>query len=271
MKTTYTISVKTGGGRVTRWTQADLKKLYRYEDGDLADRVTGDSVGTITKSDGRKRFHGHLISRWVYLYHHGVLPDGKEFVIDHVNDDPTDDRIENLQILPNSVNLRKGLTEESFRKAAATRKANGTGFHDPEVQRRAYETQKRLGVAFFNPAVQKEKVEACKRKGAGFYNPETRRLGLQARMDRKISMFGETYKHETAEVKRSKRIKQFVSDFVDAAFDMDFKAIEELVKLDEKRNYDRVYKNNLRDAKRSQETLERNALLREAAIAKVLA
>ena len=45
----------------------------------------------------------YLHSRLVYLYHNGYMPNG---VIDHINGNPSDDRIENLRDVTYSINQR---------------------------------------------------------------------------------------------------------------------------------------------------------------------
>ena len=44
------------------------------------------------------------MSKIVWKYHYGVEPQG---VIDHINNDPTDNRIENLQDITQKQNLNK--------------------------------------------------------------------------------------------------------------------------------------------------------------------
>lgn len=83
-------------------------------------RRKGQRPGTF--ADGRRNYHQILfslkdkeyfgtsarhfwtLSRIIWKYHYGVEPKG---VIDHINGDPTDNRIENLQDVTQGENLRK--------------------------------------------------------------------------------------------------------------------------------------------------------------------
>lgn len=83
-------------------TQEYLKSIVRYEDGKLISLVKrgkvrlGQAIGT-TRNDGRVvvRLKDKLVLlyRMIFLYHHGYLPK----YIDHINGNPSDDRIENLR------------------------------------------------------------------------------------------------------------------------------------------------------------------------------
>ena len=53
---------------------------------------------------GNSYQHSWSVSRIVWKYHYGVEPKG---VIDHINGDSTDNRIENLQDITQGENLRK--------------------------------------------------------------------------------------------------------------------------------------------------------------------
>ena len=45
------------------------------------------------------------VHRLIYIYHHGIIPSG--YHVDHKNNNPRDNRIENLQLLPANRNLAK--------------------------------------------------------------------------------------------------------------------------------------------------------------------
>ena len=53
--------------------------------------------------DGKQR--GYMVSNVVWVYFNSSIPEGYD--VDHINDDPLDNRIENLQLLTRKENLRK--------------------------------------------------------------------------------------------------------------------------------------------------------------------
>ena len=94
-------------------TQEEVKKLFTYKDGWLywnrphksarGKYVPGDRAG-VKHSEGyiQITINGRLqlAHRLIYLYHHGYLPK----VLDHINGDKTDNRIENLRSSSQSQN-----------------------------------------------------------------------------------------------------------------------------------------------------------------------
>ena len=90
--------------RLCHPTQAQIKDMLRYENGKLYWRKkvsrkinVGDEAGTLRKTDGysqiminRQVYRTH---RLVYLYHFGYTPE----TLDHINQNPSDNRIENLR------------------------------------------------------------------------------------------------------------------------------------------------------------------------------
>lgn len=67
----------------------------------------GDIAGTVDKSTGylRVNFCGkvHYVHRLIWTLHHGSEPNG---FIDHINGCKTDNRIENLRVVDNRVNMQ---------------------------------------------------------------------------------------------------------------------------------------------------------------------
>ena len=82
------------------------KRLFHYQDGNLYWRFTkspravkGSIAGHINPTTGYKQIRvdkkGYQLSRLVWIYHHGCIPEGMQ--IDHINRDKLDNRIENLR------------------------------------------------------------------------------------------------------------------------------------------------------------------------------
>lgn len=92
-------------------TQGRVRELFVYdrEAGKLYWRprkgvAAGREAGTLSRRDGYKRvgidFRDYLVHRVIWLYETGTLPD----VLDHINMDKTDNRIENLREATKSTN-----------------------------------------------------------------------------------------------------------------------------------------------------------------------
>lgn len=110
-------------------TQEKALSIYFYSDGDIFnhggrlqkikhDRKPTDvfkPIRAIKNSHGRKyrvaslTLYGHkymvLVHRLVWNLHHGKIPDG--MIIDHINSDSLDNRIENLQCITQSENIKR--------------------------------------------------------------------------------------------------------------------------------------------------------------------
>lgn len=98
-----------------------LRKAFSYSRGHLlwsakhSDKVNiGQSAGRTRQEDGRCiiQIDGHQYRRsvLVWAWHYG---DPGDYVVDHINGDPTDDRIENLQRLSHRDNCSKEKTARS--------------------------------------------------------------------------------------------------------------------------------------------------------------
>lgn len=94
-------------------TQERVRELFEYrEDGCLIRRVAksntkvGDVAGNL-RGDGYLQVtidrQGYLLHRTVFLYHHGYLPEND---LDHIDQDRTNNRIENLREVSRACNLR---------------------------------------------------------------------------------------------------------------------------------------------------------------------
>jgi hypothetical protein len=90
-------------------------ELFEYRDGRLFWKVSrrGIWIGRQVRTPhgggylvvGVKEFGGLvLVHRVVWTMHHGAIPKG--YQIDHINGDRADNRIENLRVVPQELNMR---------------------------------------------------------------------------------------------------------------------------------------------------------------------
>lgn len=92
-------------------TQSDLRQMFLYDPGGFFIRqksVRGGKVGVrVGALSGcgyiylSVRNHRYRLHRLVWLFHHGRMPDG---IVDHINGDKSDNRIENLRLATVSQN-----------------------------------------------------------------------------------------------------------------------------------------------------------------------
>ncbi len=89
--------------KVLEPSQAELRTKFDYRDGNfyIGDILCGALTGGGYKSIhiGGKRILTH---RAIFIYHNGEIP--KNYVIDHINGEPLDNRIENLRAVSKSQN-----------------------------------------------------------------------------------------------------------------------------------------------------------------------
>lgn len=90
----------------------DLANRFTYDNGNLISKVTGKVSGTVNNwgyrrvswdrgSLGRVREYAH---RLVWFMHYGSIPDG--VMVDHINLNKDDNRIENLRLIDKSGNAQ---------------------------------------------------------------------------------------------------------------------------------------------------------------------
>ena len=88
------------------------------------ERIVKDGRISIKCGDGKWRYR----SRVIWAAANGPIPRG--YVIHHINENPLDDRLENLQMLTNAEHMRLHATPERMRaqqvRVVAARKRNGT-------------------------------------------------------------------------------------------------------------------------------------------------
>jgi len=104
----------------------DYKDLFEYRDGSLYWKAKtsptvrieiGDKAGT-TKADGRVQVKvdgtKYFAHRIIWEIFNGSIP--KDMVIDHINNNPNDNRIENLQCITRTQNTQRADKLSGFRK-----------------------------------------------------------------------------------------------------------------------------------------------------------
>jgi hypothetical protein len=91
-------------------TQEELHERFTYdsEAGNLINKKKNVIVGTVHPRGYivvHINYKLYAVHRLVYIYHHGSIPD--EYVIDHIDHNKRNNRIENLQAIKGSENSRK--------------------------------------------------------------------------------------------------------------------------------------------------------------------
>ena len=78
-------------------SQERVLELFYYKDGNLYHRSNDKPAGSVAKNHRYARVvikqKSHKLHRLIFLYHKGYLPD----IVDHINGDRYDNRIENLR------------------------------------------------------------------------------------------------------------------------------------------------------------------------------
>ncbi len=91
-----------------------LNELFEYKEGKLYNKIdrgrvkSGELSGTLDNSKGKGYYRvklyakSYYVHRIIYIMHHGHIP--RNLVIDHINRDKTDNRIENLRVVTRMKN-----------------------------------------------------------------------------------------------------------------------------------------------------------------------
>lgn len=111
--------------RECRWTHFNENFAGR-----IATTVSYTSLG-YRRKDVKIKGKTHLASRVIYVMHYGSIP--KNFDIDHINRDSTDNKIENLRAVPHCLNMRNQ-TKRNTNKSGK----QGVCLHKPTGKWRAY-------------------------------------------------------------------------------------------------------------------------------------
>jgi hypothetical protein len=93
----------------------DYNDMFEYRDGNLYNKTHRgyqSPIGAITGTVNNKGYlhtkikgKGLKIHRIIWEMHNGAIP--KDLVIDHINENKLDNRIENLQLLTNKQNISR--------------------------------------------------------------------------------------------------------------------------------------------------------------------
>jgi len=131
-------------------SQQELHKLFKYQEGDLIWRQNSKFTKNLGRVAGGRKPDGYWAitinhksykrSRLVWAYHNGWAPEN--ILIDHINNNKTDDCIENLRLVSvaenrwNSLNIKGYTYAKDREKYKATIMANGKrkllGYFDTE-------------------------------------------------------------------------------------------------------------------------------------------
>lgn len=127
------------------WRSADETLLFLGQT--QAKRQAGKHAGTINKMKGGHRRQvmykrkSYVHARLVWIWHNGPIPEGK--LIDHINRNSLDDRIENLRLASKSENCRNNSGRGYFWNTSANKwqvkvgangKSHSGGYFHSEIE-----------------------------------------------------------------------------------------------------------------------------------------
>lgn len=131
-------------------TQKEVREFFDYSYGELFWKKDSGYVEMKGKKAGTRRSDRRVMicinnkkifrSRLVFLFHHGYLPE----VCDHINRNPSDDRIENLRDVNKSENCRNQRCRSNTGKMYITKQSdrNRTKPYHFLVSKRPYKQEK---------------------------------------------------------------------------------------------------------------------------------
>jgi hypothetical protein len=151
-------------------TQKRLHELFSYQDGNLVRNITVASQakkGSIAGSPHNKGYvqvyvdgKNCLLHRLIFLWHYGYIPK----IIDHINGNRCDSRIENLREATSSQNQQN-------KKVNCTNVLGlkGAVYHPQKMkwQGRIHVNKKKISLGYFNTA--EEAHEAYKKAAVDFF------------------------------------------------------------------------------------------------------
>ncbi len=125
-------------------TQEKLKDLFNYDNGNLIWK-NGPKSGLVvgyTRLPQNYRYIGlnsryYLVHRLIYLFHHGILPK----YIDHIDNDVSNNRIENLRectLSQNSLNAKKSKLNKSGYKGVSFYKSRNKWCAKTSINKKVY-------------------------------------------------------------------------------------------------------------------------------------
>lgn len=147
-------------------SQQTVKELFTYRDGDLIWNVNRGFNKTKNKKAGNVNNKGYLqvsiygklykAHRLIYIYHYGEIRDN--YVIDHINREKTDNRIENLRMITEYENrLNSGAVGFSMHKETGKYEAR-IRINKKNIYLGVFENKESASIAYINAKKEFHKI-----------------------------------------------------------------------------------------------------------------